>query len=340
MILPLLLLAFVTSAAQAGRNADGAMVVHTNNMIIYTPDYYCDTPALPTVCEELDPNGTQGINTVQVIWLMAAFCPAASPAVTAVQFGIEHNLPANQGYFSTFSACGPSAIELPDQGWPETGFGDVIAYGSAVYDHVFRFYYFTVFVDGPGNYFGTRTYPGTNEAKFVDDGGPPVEDLCFNFGMFRWDGSGRNDCPSCEVPVGACCFCDGHCETLLAYECEAVGGAFYGIGVPCDPNPCSVAMGACCFPDGQCTVTTCTQCPLDGGVWQGPGTDCEPNDCAPPPTGACCFYATGTCQILSQPDCSQQGGEYLGDFEPCEPNPCLGFPTVPTTWGRIKATYR
>lgn len=304
--------------AFAGRNQNGAMVVHTIDSVVYTATAnYCTTPTLPSTCEDLDPNAGQGVTSPQVLWLMAAFRPETSPAVTTIQFGIDHNIPAGAGYFVRWSACGPSPLELPDAGWPETGFGNLVAYGSPVYDHVFRFYWFAVYIDGPENYFGTRTYPGTNEAKFVDDGNPPVEDLCTNFGAVRWDGAGWNECPMGGPQRGACCYCDGTCLIQLQLEC---GGTYMGDGTTCTPNPCAQSMGACCFPDGHCELKNCTSCPAAGGTYQGNSTTCIPNPC-PPPVGACC-YCDGHCAMVTEAECVAGGGEHWNPTVSCNPNPC------------------
>lgn len=42
------------------------------------------------------------------------------------------------------------------------------------------------------------------------------------------------------VPVGACCFADGHCEFLNEYDCLLLEGIPQGVGTVCDPNPCTV----------------------------------------------------------------------------------------------------
>jgi hypothetical protein len=374
------MLAIATSSVHArGRNWNGALVVHVDDTIVYSSgDDYCQTPDLPSLCQYLNANGSEGLVREQFIWLLAAFLPERDPGVTTIQFGIAHNLPANQGYFTQFAACGPSPLELPDTGWPETGLGNLVAYGSPVYDNIFRFYWFAVFRDGPDNFFGTRTYPSTNEAKFVDDGNPPYEDLIFNFGTVRWDGTGFNQCPEHVDPGGACCYCDGTCLIQWESECQ---GEFLGMDVPCDPNPCPASIGACCYPDGHCEISICAECPGQDGVWQGPGTTCDPNPCPPLPeaccflngsctyvpaeqcaadggaaqghgtdcdpnpceiheTGACCLDDQGTCVIVVEEECVYQGGGYMGDGVPCEPNPCISDPIEKTTWGRIKATYR
>lgn len=41
-----------------------------------------------------------------------------------------------------------------------------------------------------------------------------------------------------DIPPGACCFPDGHCEVRNTDICREVGGLPVGPCVPCDPNPC------------------------------------------------------------------------------------------------------
>jgi len=365
-------LALICSPAMAGRNANGAMVVHTDDSVIYTATAdYCAT-AMPTDSTGFNWDATEGINREQLIWLCWYFLPEASPGVTTVQFGIDHNLPANLGYFTAFGACdGP--LELPDTGWPETGFGNLCAYPGPIYQNINSFYWFAVFVDGPMNYFGTRTYPATGQAKFVDDSSPPIEDLCTLFGTVGWDGQGGNggiDWPGGGPIVGACCYPDGSCIVVpmgqcsgayqgdgtlcdpnpcprpeaccvgadcifvLPTECELVGGVPQGPGSVCDPNPC-IQPEACCFYDGHCELLFVDACLANGGTPQGAGTTCETVEC-PLPTGACCDEF-GNCTLTTQADCQ---GNYLGDGTVCDPNPCPPVPTKGATWGQIKANYR
>lgn len=378
-ILLLIALMLFGSAAQAGRNANGAMVVHTDNTVYYTSTGMFCSSALPPSCQELNANATSGVVREQVIWLLAAFMPESSPGVTTLQFGIEHNLPAGQGYFTAYAACGPDLLELPDSGWPESGFGNLVAYAWPVYTHVFSFYWFAVFVDGPENYFGTRTYPSTGEAKFVDDGSPPIEDLCFSFGTVRWDGNGHNDCPCCPdlgacclpdgscqeqsldacaalggvfqgmgtacdpnpclPPVGSCCLCSGQCIVVSEADCAAQGGEYWNFQPNCDPNPCPAQIGVCCLPNGNCVEVYCIQqCTDQGGNFMGYGGSCTENPCGQPQE-ACCF-TDGACQFVTAEECTIAGGSPQGYGTDCDPNDCPVTPTEPTTWGRIKATYR
>ena len=112
LLLFLCLLAFICSPAMAGKNAGGAMVVHTDDSIVYTafdPDY-CDN------FFAVDPgDNCADLNTMSmvdgnvdgaIIYLLAAFAPGASPGVTVVYFGIDHNLPL--GFIVAHSFCCPA----------------------------------------------------------------------------------------------------------------------------------------------------------------------------------------------------------------------------------------
>ncbi len=381
LLLLLVALVAVNGAANAGRNANGSMVVHVyTGQLDYTDTYnFCTDPefALPGSCLELETQSNDTIDEPTILWLVAAFPPESSPGVTALQFGIRHNLPTNEGYFVVWGACGPSSIELPDSGWPDpSDCGNLVAYSAAVYEHLFKFYWFAVYHGDESTFFGTRTYPSTNEAKFVDDGGPPLEDFCYNFGTVRWGVPGENACPG-DHPPGACCLPGGSClEVAFPVDCEAMGGVWYGELTPCDPNPCP-QPGACCFPDGNCQILFAEDCDALGGVFL-PDMPCDPNPCGPtpegacclddgtcievhdwdcsgvfqgfntscvdtvcPPAGACCLDMDGHCETLTADACADHDGTYMGDGSTCEPvNPCFGFPTEKTTWGQIRARFR
>jgi hypothetical protein len=274
----LALLLTLAPPALAGRNANGAIVVHTDDAIVYTATAdFCPT-ALPSTCALLITRTDRPVEEQEaVIWLLAAFLPEANPAVTTVQFGIRHNLPPNLGYFTRWAACGPSPLELPDTGWPEPNeCGNLVAYSGPVAAQIFPFYWFAAIgvIDG---YFGTRTYPTTNEAKFVDDGNPPVEDACVLFGTVRWGAAGENHCP--VALIGACCIPGADCQILGEDECAVLGGTYIGNGTACEPDPCEIPTGACCLTGDACVVVTLAECEQQGGTYQGHDTLCDPNPC-------------------------------------------------------------
>jgi hypothetical protein len=230
-------LAVLAGPALAGRNANGALVVHTTPENIYRFPNFCAT-ATPTVCEELNPTSQDDIDIATVIWFLAAFDAQASPGVTAIQFGIQHSLPAGEGYFEYWRDCGPVPSEVPDAGWPEVSdTGNILSFAYPVYDTVFKFYFFAVWHDSEQDFVSIRTYPATDEAKFFDTTNPPVEDRIYNFGTIRWEVPGENQCPR-PPEEGACCFADGHCEFLADDMCVEQGGTPQGAGTTCETVVC------------------------------------------------------------------------------------------------------
>jgi hypothetical protein len=140
--------------------------------------------------------------TASVIWLLAAFPSDSDPGVAVISFGITHNLPPGEGYFAGWDHCGEGIIlEIQEPGWPETGFGCDIAYGTPIVGQtLFPFYWFAAF-GFPGAEFGTTIHPVYGYASFVDDSSPGQQDLIDRFGMVRWFEPGFNECPSEPVAV-------------------------------------------------------------------------------------------------------------------------------------------
>ncbi len=190
-----------TQLAIAGRNANGALIVHTDDAVTYTgTDDYCATSFLPASCEAAVTRTDKDEDTPAVIWLLAAFPDTSSPAVTTIQFGIDHNLPPGEGYFERYGKCGE--LELPDAGWPETAFGNTVSFGTVTKTgHLFPFYWFAVY-GTEGSRMGTCPNPTTGQAICVDAGQPPTEDPITRFGLIRWYAEGANACPSYEIPDG------------------------------------------------------------------------------------------------------------------------------------------
>jgi hypothetical protein len=319
LLLALLILGFACSPSFAGKNAGGAMIVHTNNTYNYCNNNVCTTATGdPGTCQNAVTNATRAAG--QVVWCLAAFPPSSNPGVTVVYFGIDYDdTTLDPGINKRF--CGPAgSLEVPDDDWPYTGRGNSVAFGSPVAgDQLFPFYIFRIDGGTDGSYFSTTINPTGGYAAYVDDENPPGLDYITKFGTIRWNAAGFNDCPTDVVP-GACCFPDGSCIVLDRDACIAQGGAYQGDATLCDPNPCPQPQGACCFVDGTCSVLTASACATAGGQYQGNFTDCDPNPC-PQPQGACCF-TDGSCVVLTRDGCVGQGGAYQGNFTVCDPNPC------------------
>jgi hypothetical protein len=71
--------------------------------------------------------------------------------------------------------------------------------------------------------FTSQTYYVIVDAR--DAAASGTFDISFDIGF--WD-----------IPPGACCFPDGHCEIIHVDFCSEAGGVTQGPCVPCDPNPC------------------------------------------------------------------------------------------------------
>lgn len=338
-------LLMTTAPAHAGKNAGGAMVVHTDDRYLYSgicdwfDHYYPDI-----VCSELDTRTDVDLNTAAMIWFIAAFPDDSNPGVTVVYFGHDHSMPLY--YHSRWGYCGPpGTLEIPDTGWPDAPAtaGNSVAFGSPVAgDILFPFYYFYVWGE-TGWHYCTARNPVGGYAAYVDDSNPPELDEICSFGCaYYGTDEGYNDCPQGGDLPGACCFESGDCTlTLDLDECLAAGGYdWLGSGIPCDPNPCP-QPGACCYEDGSCEVWPETDCVDQGGTWYGDEyEDCDPNPCPLPPTGACC-YGSEECIVLTELECYDLPDDYLWlEGEVCEPNPCPPTAIEEASWGRIKAGYR
>lgn len=307
------LLVGLTTPVLAGKNARGALVVHTAEMpgtSFYSPcdDDYDD----PGTCENASTQVVE--NLPMFVWLLAAFPDGSDPGVTVIYFGIEHNLPAGFVQAGGMGFCGPvGTLEIPDPGWPDDpqNAGNSVAFGSPVAgNRLFPFYWFGVSDGGfSGAYLGSGINPTGGYAGFVSDDSPGILDEVFNFGRVRWFEPGFNDCPQDPEP-GACCFVTGVCEYVLLEDCEVLGGDFLGDGTGCDPNPCPQFPGACCFVDGHCEIFTGPECMSYEGEFLGPEFACDPNPCFQP-TQACCFEF-GSCLDLSVGECEEAGGTPMG----------------------------
>jgi len=321
-LLALGILALLCSPAMAGKNANGALIVHTNDANAFTSGVCArfETVDNPGGCEQAGTQTNKDDATPALIWCIAAFLPTANPGVTVIYFGLNHNLPPGQGYFANFGLCGPvGSIEVPDTGWPDLG-GNSVAFGSGgvVGDTFFPFYLLNAF-GFAGAFVGTGINPTGGYAAFVDDSNPPVQDAITQFGVVRWGTLGQNDCPDVPVQEGACCFPDGSCIVTPPGQCT--GGVYQGDGTVCIPNPCP-RPEACCFEDGHCEDLFAADCLARGGAPQGPGSACAGIICNQPPVPEACCFQDGSCQDLLADACTAAGGIPEGEGTACATFTC------------------
>jgi len=331
VLLTLGLSLIVITAATAGKNADGALVVHTDDAHSYTGANMCllfDSWYPGITCADLGTRTDRDETTPALIWFIAAFPQSSTPGVQIIYFGNEHNLPPGEGYHANWGYCGPGgSFELPDSGWPEAPAtaGNSLTFDSPIVgDILFPFYYVNVY-GFAGAYYGTGIHPVLGYAAFLDDSDYRELDEVWRFGKVCWYRPGYAICPD-QGPeyLVACCFEDGVCWHALERYCSDQGGQSLGLGTDCNPNPCPQGgPGVCCLESGACVLAPPLECDAVGGMYLGEEPDCDPNPCPQPIIGVCCTQ-NGGCSIVTEPDCAESGGTWFGEMQACDPNPCMG----------------
>lgn len=336
-LLALAMLALFSTTVPAGPNANGWLIVHTNDAYSYASTTVCTTTlGQPATCEDAIVRTDKG--TAAVVWLLASFLPSANPRVASVYFGIDFD-DVNLDPTTEFGFCGPAGtVEAPDDGWPSKTAGDAIGFGIPIIGNtLFRFYYFKVdeFSGLPGPFLCSDINPIGGFAAFFDDNFPPARDNITLFGCVKWYAEGQS-CQWVQPPMGACCFATGECVVLGPAACQDQGGLYLGDDTTCVPdNPCA-QPGACCdLATGACALVLEAECLAPLVFFGG---DCLPNNPCPQ-MGACCDVVTGACAYVHQSECPPP---FVWHPEwTCDPDYCpLPVPMTPTTWGKIKANYR
>lgn len=309
ILLALGIMALICTPAMAGFNANGALIVHTNDAYTYSAGTICTTTlGQPADCASAVTQSNKDFvvsGQKSTVWFLAAFLPSASPRVASVYFGTDVD-DVNFDAGSNFGFCGPAGTQqVPDPTWPYDS-GNSVGFGTPVLGNtLFRFYYFGLDnydndPAAPNPWWCSAINPTGGFAAFYDDNFPPGEDRVTQFGCVKWYEPGFNTCPHIIVASGACCFPTGLCVVLEETACTGQGGHYSGDGTVCEPtNPCA-QPGACCDPEtGACAFVLEAAC-LPPMVFLG--GECQPtNPC--PQKGACCEPVTGICSYVLQANC-------------------------------------
>ena len=192
----LLAVALSASPGHAGKNAGGALIVHTQDAYVFSASTACTTTySIPASCEEANTRSDKNVGTV--VWLLAAFPDTSSPGVSGIYFGIDYD-DVNLDPGAATKLCGPAgSMELPDSGWPYEGRGNTVAFGTPVVgNRLFPVYVFKIDGGTDSSYFSTAVNPTGGYAAFIDDSAPPATDEVTKFGTVRWYKAGENDCPA------------------------------------------------------------------------------------------------------------------------------------------------
>lgn len=236
------ILALICSPAMAGRNANGALVVHVNDTIAYTATLVCGQ--YPTVCDQFVTQSDGPVGAYSVLWIMGAWLPAASPSITVVYFGVD--IAWSDGLFAKWCGTGVTPIVgdfFPSQVPAENGIS--VAWPTAIAPatpgvNIIPIGVFRPMFDTPGQHICTTINPDGGYGAFIDENS--VVDNITRFGCVRFGEPGFNDCPA-DLPVeGACCLLDGSCrvETQALCLAEPNFHNYVGDGTVCVPdNPCA-----------------------------------------------------------------------------------------------------
>jgi hypothetical protein len=190
----LLVAALYAPPTLAGRNAGGALIVHTNDAYTWKTSTVCTTTyATPASCEEAITRSDKSEGTV--VWLLAAFPDSSNPGVSGIYFGIDYddvNLT-----IADWKRCGTGGMEIPDDDWPYQGRGNSVAFTTPIVgNHLFPLYAFVIDGGTDSSSFSAAINPTGGYAAFIDDSASPETDLVTQFGTVRWYAEGESDCPS------------------------------------------------------------------------------------------------------------------------------------------------
>jgi hypothetical protein len=305
---PLLIPTLAPPPAWAGPNSGGVLAVHDMNMIVATfnPSTACTLGIDPGACTALDTRvDAESSDAPALFKIYAIFAESNSPQLLGVSLGVTYD----PGLLISGNA--PCGVFTMPEGWPASGSGVSIVWGSPQTQHVIPVCAFTAYTAPAGVpcAFAVGANPNEGWAWFGDDYVPAHLDPVADFGRLGFHNEGYAPCPL--ESFGACCHPDGSCTTGARTDCLPPG-IWFAESI-CQPNPCGI--GACCH-DGECTISSEVGCI---GVWMGEGTLCEPDPC--PPSAACCM-AEGSCWLRTQADCGWLHGVWHGEWTACDPNPC------------------
>jgi hypothetical protein len=207
-ILNVLILSLTATASNAGKNAGGALIVHTNDEFFLSDTCFDDPPPICMWNCHDDPGSCENANTQtddyygygSLIFCFAAFPEESTPGLSEVRFGLDHNLDFPYPWVLGF--CGPEgSTEVADQGWPEnpSSAGTRVIFGSPVVGEGFFILYWFYVQGRVGSRLGTSIHPGFGYAGFVSDDDPAIVDECTRFGQIRWFQPGNNECPEAQT---------------------------------------------------------------------------------------------------------------------------------------------
>ncbi|MEZ4654922.1 MAG: hypothetical protein R3E12_15375 [Candidatus Eisenbacteria bacterium] len=247
-----MLVLIALSHAQAGPNANGYLLLHTDDTLVYSSgtdyagqssrecddDFICPPyhdPACPDRKTTLDVASDRG-SDIAIWWVLAAFPPDACPRGKGVTFGARWDSP-EQIVIVDSGMAGDFEIPTPD--WPHaSGSGTAVVWERTNLSQMFEVYWFAGYVPYGTATFRLAPHP-TQGVAFADDAVPANVDPIAeeHLATLGFNGAlGTN--PYVDDPPGACCI-DSDCRVLPQATCDAMDGMFQGAETECEPNPCT-----------------------------------------------------------------------------------------------------
>ncbi|MCA9726364.1 MAG: hypothetical protein R3E12_20275 [Candidatus Eisenbacteria bacterium] len=190
--LAVIFLGLVGSTAQAGPNANGALLVHVDDSIVFSDgmsyvglsdrncvdDFNC--PINDEACSQqskiaTSTKGSGSTDETTVWWVLAAFPPASCPRVSGITFGVGWGTGPNDVTIVDYGTCG-DGLEIPSDEWPNNfGNGTAVTWSSARRAHLIEVYWFAGYASyGPIQF--TLGPHFTQGGNFADDNVPSALD--------------------------------------------------------------------------------------------------------------------------------------------------------------------
>jgi len=198
LVVPLL----AATAAFAGPNEGGTLIVHANPSVSDTTDHgFCGESGL-THCSMTQDSLPYEPGIPRVWFILASFGPSAQPRLKATSFGVAYD--STRLVVLASGTC--ADFEIPGNRWPAPGTGTGQSWTECRTGELAECYWFAGYTYGePGSpdttSFAVVPHP-RHGAVFVDDSMPPLEDTVLDFGRLGFGHSGFTVCYRMDSPSG------------------------------------------------------------------------------------------------------------------------------------------
>ena len=187
----------MASAALAGPNAGGVILLHVDDALVYTDDHgsYCSDFGL-VECGDASARTDQTEPTV--VFALAAFPHESTPQVLGLTFGIAFD--PNDLEVVDFGHCADREGNTTPN-WPGPGEGTALSWDEAQTDRLLKFYWFAVYWTArhPSS-LRLQPHP-TQDGMFLGPGPTDPLDPIADYGELGFGTDGYLPCPDGPVPT-------------------------------------------------------------------------------------------------------------------------------------------